>query len=954
MFLGYLLPYSTGCEHFLLQNYYRDTTEESSSTLEIETMVYSMPLEERMFHSIRCLSPRSFGEIDTILDPYLDDAFHTFLDSALAPILAGKPYHREEVDLLHILAMTIHPKPTSDRIPEALRPQSSAGDTIYWAKTGRLVNTGQYGMHFQLNYGHRVKIIEIILRNLILPSLEEDSPDIIYPLLHGAVPHLLAALQAFAVGAHNEWDTHLAHCGMATIAVQTNNLRIIEDTWDSLLHLMVDDKNNYRCDRCATKRCQLAPWAGHIRSTNVFELNGEEEVNFCPHSARGQLLACVLARSCQSRDHVDPALLHKFTTSLTDAVEWQVYCWTERDNEGDESKPKHSPCLLASLLFIARQLFLFQPSRLRDEDEDPCESLIKMSIQLLSHPSKEIASEGSKLLFYTFLYDQGNHIDQYARQLCSGILAVVEKTGAFPALSDLIGLLSQQIPQYGLLLFNKIFEKLRAQSTSECDRRIITAISLNCPIIAARNLNQLVALQDANMDIVVSTLASRQARFSPPQDDKVSRTVSAFMERDDVNYWVKYKVGRHALMTGNFQVALSAFNLISETVVDEKYFLWISALMKMAESDAILCEKATLGIPAAVQGHTEALFRMRSLQSFADGEEYSFQIRFLILRLDFLDLITLLRQTTRETRLTRLSPAKYTRTYKYLVNAVKALEILSGRCNELIRRYGIHFRHGQSRSALMVMQRLASFIGQFCRAVFSDVLPSRKKDTKEISFRGYNHPMAVLINRLGELVLNPVQNCPDPKARALTMLELLDSILMTPFPLPRDFFLPKPIPSGELHLLRNPSHFGNNTADHIDTGPMIGFTLHAFGRLPGCLMKPRSVPVWTILLWFRITYCGPLVLDEDAGGGDNNGDDSRQEEVGQPRIPDVSGFSPWMAPVSTNGQFSGDVEFSPFPDEGLYEIEAKLGCTDATGASWNISTSTQTSRITVTVSRSLL
>ena len=931
LLLGYVLPYSTGCDFYLLQNLNGLETTTSSSSDVVQDAVINLPLERRLEKSVRKYSTGDFGETDSLTDPYLEVSFDSFLREGLAPLLSARPFHRLQVDLLHVCAMAIHPHPTIDMIPASSRYLDSV-DHPSWQKALLLMESFHLTSQFQIHYGHRVRIIQLLVKSLVLPTALDDSPDAVGPLLYGALPHLQAALRGFAQGAMSQWDARLAFACMATLSVQTQNSRVLQDDWDFLLHNMMDDQANYGCRRTLLR---VPEW------TLLADPPNDEQV-FCPHHARGELMAALVVRSCSSRPIVQVPLLHKLTVSLADAIEWQVHVWTKPSNDKEE-KAYHPPCKLASLLFAAKQLFLFQPSRLQEGDEDDaCELLVKSAIGLLSHPDTSISREAAGLLVSAFSYDKGVQVDDHAALLFRSIYFCLKEDKGSLSLTELIGVACGQAPQYGLALANEILKLIEDGKKNEIVFRSLAVVALNCPAVACKKMDILMSLLDAHGTFLVqSVLSCRQGRFFVGKDRKADKSISSFLSLKSTGNWMKYRVARDALVSGNFRIAEEAFGMLLCTPLSEKNYLWILALRKLAAAELALSEKASLGIPTAVSMTRSALSYIQSQPSFTgEKDEFEFQRRFLNLRLDFLDLVTVLRQLTREVRLTAKEPSKFTRSHTHLCNVVRAFKALSLRHRELYHQDAISFSF-QSRAALKVCGGLAKFVAKSAQAVYGDILPAANDDLSLSFLSEFRHPMAALIRHLDDHVVQPMESSLDPLIRSAAMLELIDAVLMAPPPFPRDFLLPKASHAAELELSASPSLLDCLRLDHIVVWPSLGFAFLARGRIPKVILKRSLVPIWNVLLWFRVTHVAPLKED------DGEGPDLSQASI-DTRIPDVAAISPCSAIVSSEGNFSFEVECPPFLDEGLYQIEAKLGCRDASGTQWEIPSNKASINVRVT------
>jgi hypothetical protein len=923
MLLGYLLPYSTGNDYYLLEDFRRDHAD--PAPLDVEKEIIQLPLETRIRKSIRNLPVNEVGDILT--DPYHDVAFHEFMTIGLVPLMEARPFPREQVDLLHIFAMLIHPCPTA-----LFLPRHYERDCLVWRNTCQLVECS-YGCHFQIQYRHRVQAIQILAKSLTIPPLPVDSIRPITALLRGAVPHLQAALHCFAIGAESTYDAHLAYRVKVSLDIQTQNVEIIRDAWDSLLHHF-DENSDLGCGTCLGRH--------HHRKCipRVLDIPKDEET-LCLNSARGQLLSFFILQSCSTYDTVDPELLYKMVEGLGERIEWQLESWKRCDEpkNGDKTKLPRSPCLLAALLSAVRHAFLFRPSRLKDEDDDPCARPIECAIQLLGHPNASIVEESAKLLSTAFRQDRDNNISLYAVSLFQGIYEMLKGDGDIAQLTELGGVATEQAPSHGLSLMNFLIETPERESDGQLHRRlqVIVAIAMNCPLIAFKQMEKLAALMNSipsnsTPSLFPAIAASRLAHFLPGMEDKnihdpATRILS-------VDAWSRYKVARHSAVSGNFLEASQFFSSLLEDCSDENHYLWIDSLEQLSSAEAALAARASMGIPEAVEKLQRAVARLQRIRN--TKESYLFTIAFLRLRLDFLDLTTVLRQLTREMRLTGSCPSKKTRNHVYILNTIKSFKILAQRFKSLCWEEGIHFRHYQSRMALCINSQMALFLCSLAQMTFADA-KSGKQNFSFLCDKSIRHPMAVLVREMASVVSEETE----PIARAEVLLQLLDGLLMTPVPIPRDIFLPKFDYTAELHMLVSS---GDREHNIIHAFPTVGFEFHVVGCISPILLRDALDPIAMASVWFRVSYVAPL--DEEDG---NKGDDEAEVDTTTiASIPDLSKISPWsgtFCPIS--GRFAHEVEGMPFADEGIFLLEAQLGCQDIAGKSWKLQSVPASIRIRV-------
>lgn len=920
MILGYLLPYSTGNDFYLLEDFQRDHTQ---GPVDIEKEIIQLPLETRLEKSIRNLPVNELGDILT--DPYHEVAFHDFLHKGLAPLLKSRIYPRDEVDLLHILAMIIHPCPTTHYLPHYYEH-----DCSIWRRTLELVECS-YGCHFQIQYRHRIQTIQILAECLTLPPLQTDSIQPITALLRGAVPHLQASLHCFSIGALSKWDAHLAMYAKVNLIVQTQNVEIMRDAWDSLLgHFGESSSNHCCCSDAKQHRKRMPYWTDQPK----------DETTFCQHSAWGQLLSFFIVQSCFTYDLVDPELLYKIVEGLGERIEWQLEHWKKGDEStnGEDSKQPNSPCLLSALLFAVRHAFLFRPSRLKDEDDDPCEILLKCAIQLLGHPDAGISEQSAKLLSTAFCQDRDNDINAYAVSLFHGIYEMLKGDGDVVFLTELVGVATEQLPQHGLSFMSYLLEPVETDSEVQLHRRlqVVAAIATNYPLIAFKMLDQLTALYNsipptASCLLFPAISSSRLARFFPGNEDEhIQNATNRILPLDA---WSRYKSARQSIASGNFAVASDLLNGLLEECSNENHYLWIEALEQLSLGESTLALRASLGIPKAVEELQRAVSRLQCIRDTT--ESYDFSVRFLLLRLDFLDLVTVLRQLTREMRLTGSGPSKKTRNYTYLLNTIQAFKILSLRFKDLCWNEGVRFRHYQSRLALRLNQDMALFLSSLAQILFANAKLAKQKTSFQCN-EAIRHPMAALMRKMSSALSEESE----PIARAEVLLQILDGMLMTPVPIPRDFFLPKPERKADLQLLVSS---GGREHDIIHAMPTVGFEFQVVGGIPPSLLNATLDPIATILIWFRVSYVSPL--DEEDGNKDD--EEVEADPTAIPVLPDMSRISPWTGRFCSDGRFAHEIDGVPIAEEGVFLLEAQLGCQDVAGRSWKLQSSPASIQIRV-------
>lgn len=456
LLLGFLLPQSTGNEFFLLQNVSSTenymswsrqhpsnsvaTSENASSETSnnnnlsraLSEYVLSMPLAERLESIPHQFYPTDFGEIDSLVDTHFDAALSSFIERGLSSLLCGRPLHTSEVDLLHVIAMAIHPSPSEQPIRATAKELEEKGSKVW--EEAKLKMVSLHPHNFCLNYRHRKLLVKLVVEHLIIPEANSDritsssvangSSSIHSPLFEGALPHLRASLYAFGMAAQSPLDMHWSQCGLISIAVQSGEKVVVHEEWGRLLNRLMDDRTHYSCTNSCTRGNRRPQ-----RHTLSLMTAKEDATSFCPHCARGQLLELFISRFSESRQYADHDFLQYTMSSLADAIEFKVDDWTQANEEDDpdehpssskggdeklpeadadaevamkvdtgdqqtestenphqhdDNEPKNSkeiqvhttsepPCVLASLLVAARPIFYFLLPHTKDVDSGTSE-----------------------------------------------------------------------------------------------------------------------------------------------------------------------------------------------------------------------------------------------------------------------------------------------------------------------------------------------------------------------------------------------------------------------------------------------------------------------------------------------------------------------------------------------------------------------------------------------------
>ena len=989
LFLGFLLPHSTGNEFFLLQNLSSSTSfqkqtagaqtsEAASSNENIQDYVLNMPLEERLESAQHKFTANEFGEFNSVVHEQVDSVFYSFLTRALGPFLSGRPAHTQDVDLIHVLAMAIHPHPSDQPISQTA-DELEEQESSEWS-AAKLLMTNPIPHNFQVNYNHRLLLVRIVSDCLILPEYNKIKSLHDAPLYEGALPHLRASLYAFGMAALNPFDAHWAQCGLVSCAVQSGLDYVVKEEWGRLLHRLVDDQTNYHCP-CSLRQCRK----------RTFSLMTLDRTSFCPHRAMGELLERFLSRFNESRNYSDAKFLQHALASLTDAIEWQVDCWTK--DEADDEKGEDTddpPCMMSSLLFAAKQLFYFLLPIVNADDNSGEESeeshrrdmLVSCGIQLLHHPSPLIASEASMLLFLAICYGPSDTVNDYAGAIFESTKLAVTHYLKDASMMDstpkpnkrdlpidqLISTVANKSKSYAdsmlsLLTSTEEIKPERAtdknQTGSEFVCRLIGSISRASPGSGEKHLEQLINIIENNglseqcvVQLVVAVLSSRRSQIFVTQNGAIDKCLGHFSMGEIKQPWARFLLARQAMVAGSFDFAKTLYWQLESNSSSETSFIWLSLLGKVADAEWSLAVNAAKGIPSATMllGSAKQLLASLSSMSKAASTSFEFQMKVLDLRLDFLDIVTVIRQLTREMRLTGVGPKKQTRPNLHLRNAVKCLDVLATKYLSVYRQHGL-FTCQQSRTALRTLHALCRFVASATRNTFLDEIPPASIEEIHINAvkaltlpKGdAHHPLTILMGRLDSSVIQHLDTSVEGKIRAAALLEIFEGFLKCPAPFPRAFMRTASVEPGSLilsvdqdtvDLVDEDSEFENE----IEIARGDSFTYFASGDLPASLLESATIPFSVAIIWQQLSFSGSRgYAGEDAANPDENHDESKKLDESKRTEPPVpSNPAPSAASLSSTGAFFAEVSCGPLHAEGTYILTARLGCRDVRGGEWEL------------------
>jgi hypothetical protein len=463
------------------------------------------------------------------------------------------------------------------------------------------------------------------------------------------------------------YDSHLAQRAMVSMAIQSRIDHVVKEEWSRLLHRLVDDRTDYNSSSASDTKDQTK----YLTKAIVASRFRRGDDTFCPHTSRGILLRDFLIRCNGARRFADEDFLQYALSSLTDAIEMQVDCWTKEEEE--VVSRNHPPLVLASLLNAAENLFHFllpvkttvgvseNGEREGEEIEESDDShyrdmLISCGIQLVHHWDSAIVKEACTMLVLAFSYSEDMWEDYVGAVFDSVVIALDvavksnEKQGA-PAVSieGLVSAFSQRSLTFAENLFRLLLDKF-VDVNPLVAFRSIAAVSNARPAVAEKHKTALVKhLNEINdpvvkRQILASILSCRRTHYFASAEDEMIN-LRPILSRASIGNWDKYLMSRHALTTGNFDVAKELYNDLTNLASSEASFIWLSAMEKTADGEGRLCRDGAKALPGSISRLRMAIGLFHSLQTL-NQVSTTFQIKLLELRVCFLDLLTNMRQLT--------------------------------------------------------------------------------------------------------------------------------------------------------------------------------------------------------------------------------------------------------------------------------------------------------------------
>jgi len=483
--------------------------------------------------------------------------------------------------------------------------------------------------------------------------------------------------------------------------------------------------------------------------------------------------------------------------------------------------------------------------------------------------------------------------------------------------------------------------------------KLATYVSIGNPLAVSTRLSNL-GESSSDEDIatckirtILSSTCGKAVDASP--SDPLQRCLSLTESISDM--WVLFKLVRVAFQTSNYSFARA---ILEKRLVRgcsrQQSFMYFNALSKLAHGEEVLAVKGAKGIAESLELLSSCNSLLTSLAALEQNDKFGFQLEFIRLRLDTLNLIAITRSLYAEILMTEGTlSGKNNRSTLFRKNIGKSFGLLVSRLKKMYRLWGLH-RCQQTRSTLRTLQAMCQLLSEFTKCGTKEAKNSSVASTPT-STSAPTQSMNMTLSKLRTDVLEQMPKLKqkdDSVSHASGLLLVLDAILKCPCPFPSGFFQMKPIPRAIVNISADPNILpktisqnddhdvtvdAKSGAEVIDAFPGLVTKVILSGVLPEKFIQTADVAFSEIIAWTTLQYEGQLYEEDDAVDSDEGGSNGLTLRDG-PDGGETAGCTLFPA-----GKFIMPVTFEPLLQEGYYKVIIELGCRDVRGGEWKVPTS---------------
>jgi len=839
---------------------------------------------------------------------------------------------------------------------------------------------------FQLSYSDRLQFVRLCTE-LVIPEREDGDSRNGYRndgALIGTVLHQLrSALFGFAsYGAHSEKDAGVSYKALVNVAMNEGKSLSIQAEFHRLLHATIESKSEY-----------LAFALGDCLRGLVTRYN---ESRYYADGAFVRFALGLLGDRISDGIRMSMASDEKSGGELT--VGTTIYNALMNENANKRQKTggvlsttakKCKPFHLVALLKVARPLFYFlldsnagnkskeKSGLVMEAAEHVAKSqLVKDITLLLSYPSSlavvQSASESLALaLSYhgKYMDDKSNvkHLYRFTRQALENASGSVETV---QALRPMLITASKQSRTFAASLLSYSIKTCSENKTMMW--KIAALISSARPSVVSNRLAELEGCTqdsdkicpDTARNEIMTRLSCTMVSYTSASSESMQRCLS--LSEGITNHWSIFQLVRFSFTTSNFGLAHQILNQrrLPQHCSRQQSFLWMTILLEIAQAEEMLGNNGASGISDSLEilnsSHSTLVSLAATVQNNPSQKDMShtgtlklgrfgFQLDFLRVRIDFLNLCMITRSLCSEIIVTGGNVSARSNLVRH--NIPKSFGMLESHYIYIYRLHGLHHCQ-QTRSILRICIAMCKFMRDFVDVMLScqtklDTNKKRQGVVQDCCPKvDERYSMGSLLTRLRTGVLEKVEvekSKDGSLLHAPELLNLLDTLLRCPSPFPPGFFHIMSIPCscinlsadiGVLPKKQNDDHIPIDTkgAECVDVASGLPFKLILSGVIPEEFMRSADVEFNQIIAGKTLQYEGQLYEDDDA--------EDTHSESGNGGLNLPMRHEPFSATLQPCGQFIMPILCEPIVREGFYRIELKLGCRDVRCTEWAMPTTT--------------
>lgn len=962
------------------------------SFLEIEEILDKSP-------QIRHLPSSQFDPC-AIEDERISSCFWNFVNSGLGAFLSSRPMSRSlstgqfdtkpncgSADLLHVLSLAISGDISkSDDADETLTDEN--GNPVKFVLSNRVKRfiTKRQSDYFQITAQQRANLVNIVANTLVLPKI--NVPLDVDTELFGGILHLRATIECFSRSALSTrqvvdatkllvWSAIDTECFAYTQmkelvkSLSTNKAKGFGDQCDCRSH---KDANCPQVRELKTQNkrfFQSSPTVQVTGSTHRQRIIRQQSLDkaLCIHCNNGDLLCDLILRYNGSRHYADGKFTGQALAELTVAIATLLGEIDGADKKDIDVASLPTACTVASLIDAARVLFYFL---LCPDDKDSLESeakgaqelengmkdaLLGCVLQLLASNDRCVSAASSSLLALAFAYENDSRITGVTEQSFITLSSHLRTSSSLNDYCGLIEVLAKRSRQFSASIVQHFIKLLESEHLND-DAGITSSLRMLCVI--SSHQPRIVFQQLGRLKKLVESLGSNEAiakQFAAIWITCHGLNYTETIDSQNVKYfeeisslvsspWSMFQLGRLALVTSNFQVAVRIFEKhLSSKLSSVPSFLWVSSLTAVAKAELLVSQEGCKGIPTALCHLDTALSKIQSME-----KDTPLQIELLSLRKDFLQLYILLSNFCEEVRLTNMIGSRNNRNHLHQQNASRCFYMLGARYISVYKRYGI-FCCQHTRTSIRSYFSVCRFLGDVVGLCFNTSQKHSRSPQVQLSLnlpQGDKGRVQVqVIQKLRSELIDSYDNSLEPSVRVDILLQIANTILKCPNPYPKSFTNLQNIPKMRLQVGAKNFNTINQSftvlktqfQNRISFGQP--FHLRLKGNLPQTLFTKLHAPFSQILAHLSICFGGPLQRDIDAEDAVGNTEKGNEVEDSN-----TIGTSKLLPASST---FVIDCECPSFKKEGYYNIGIILMVRDIRCGEYELNTNLSDERIKVRV-----